>query len=293
MEKQLIKRRTPIQIGVNSDPLQPMEKSHRVTLRTLKLLRDREYPTVITTKFPNRLTEPEYFRILDALPLVVQCSISSEDPAMVKSLEPGVPSPEERLEALRALSDAGVHVQLRLAPYAPDISGNMERLLNQAGSVGVKIIQCGPLKVYHRQGRQQLNKALGYDYLGTSSLRYENCGVFSSVSLEEQKTYMRPLEELCRELGLDLLSCDDVTRHRNWRCCCGVGGLPGFERVVKSAYFMNGWRISQHTDFETYMQGHNCPWHAEFEQEWNKGKLERALPELIFNKEDKTYSRMW
>jgi hypothetical protein len=39
------------------------------------------------------------------------------------------------------------------------------------------------------------------------------------------------------------------------------------------------------------MKGHDCPWHDEFEQEWNNGKLARSTSELIFNREDKTYTR--
>jgi hypothetical protein len=92
---------------------------------------------------------------------------------------------------------------------------------------------------------------------------------------------------------MEILTCDDITGQRSWRCCRGTAGLKGFEAIAEGAYFVNGHRITDHTTFEEYMQGHDCPWHAEFEQEWNSGKLERALPELIFNHDDKTYSRMW
>ncbi|GAB6265505.1 MAG: hypothetical protein STSR0001_09500 [Methanothrix sp.] len=293
METELIKRRMPVQIGVNSDPLQPIEKSHRVTLRTLNLLQDREYPAIMTTKYPNQLTETTYMRAIDALPLVIQCSVSTEDPVLLSQLEPGAPPPEERLEALKTLHDAGAHVMLRLAPYAPDLVGDVESLLVRARDAGVQTVQCGPLKIYHANGsRQRLNAALGYDYLQTTQLAYENCGVFSAVTLAEQKSHIEQLERAAAELGMEALTCDDTTRRRSWRCCCGTDGLEGFEAIAEWAYFVNG-RINDHCSFEEYMQGHDCPWHTEFEQEWNSGKLERALPELVFNQDDKTYTRMW
>ena len=291
METELIKRRMPVQIGVNSDPLQPIEKSHRVTLRTLNLLQDRGHPAIITTKFPGRLVEPEYMRALDGLPLVIQCSVSTED---VSRLEPGAPPLEERLGALKTLHEAGAHVMLRLAPYAPDLVGDVESLLVRARGAGVQVVQVGPLKIYHANGsRQRLNEALGYDYLQTTQLAYENCGVFEAITLAEQRDHVEQLERVAAELGMEVLTCDDTTVSRAWRCCCGTDGLKDFEAIAEWAYFVNGHRIDDHTTFETYMQGHDCPWHTEFEQEWNSGKLERALPELVFNQDDKTYTRMW
>jgi len=34
------------------------------------------------------------------------------------------------------------------------------------------------------------------------------------------------------------------------------------------------------------------PWHDEFRAEWEKGKLARALPGLVFHPEDLTYSHI-
>ncbi len=294
METELIKRRMPVQIGVNSDPLQPIEKSHMVTLRTLKLLQDRDHPAIITTKYPGQLTEPEYLRAIDALPLVVQCSVSTEDPVLLSRLEPEAPPLEERLGALKTLYEAGAHVMLRLAPYAPDLVGDVDSLLARAHEAGVQVVQVGPLKIYHANGsRQRLNEALGYNYLQTTQLTYENCGVFSAITLAEQRDHVEHLERAAAEHGMEVLTCDDVTGNRAWRCCCGTDGLKDFEAIAEWAYFVNGHRINDHCSFEEYMQGHDCPWHTEFEQEWNSGKLERALPELVFNQDDKTYTRMW
>ena len=292
MEQQLIEQRSPVQIGPASDPLQAIEREKKVTFRVLRILQDREYPCVVTTKFPGQLCRPEYLRAIEGLPLAVQCSVSTADPAILERLEPGAPPLTERLEALAQLHEAGVHVMLRLWPYVPDLAGDVAGLLRASKDAGVRTVLANPLKIYHNGGREGINRALGRDYMASSPLRYVNGGLFSIPSFEDQKREMASLAELCRSLGLEMLSCDDWPGTRGWRDCCGCGSLPGF-KPSPWAYYVNGHRITEHTDFETYMAGHDCPWHAEFEKEWNSGKLAKAVPELIFHDKDKTYTRRW
>jgi len=291
MVRALIDQRSPIQIGPASDPLQAVEKVHKNTLKVLKILQAREYPCVLTTKFPDVLCDPAYLRAVDGLPLVVQVSISSADPDILRRLEPGVPSLPRRLEAMVQLHEAGVHVQLRLWPYAPDLAGNVADLLQRAKDAGVQTVLANPLKVYHTGTREGINRALGRDYLEFTPLNYVNGGLFSIMSLEEQRREMSALADLCRSHSMDMLSCDDWPRTRNWRDCCGVGGLPGF-KPSPWAYYVNGYRIQDHCSFDEYMRGLDCPWHAEFKQEWEAGKLARALPDVIFHEEDLSYSRL-
>jgi hypothetical protein len=210
----------------------------------------------------------------------------------LRRLEPGAPTIKERLGALAHLHEAGVHVQLRLWPYAPDLAGDLPGLLRAVKDAGVRTVLANPLKLYHHGGREGINRALGRDYMATSPIRYVNGGVFSIASFEDQKREMGRLADLCRSLGMDMLSCDDWPHVRNWRDCCGCGDLPGF-KPSPWAYYVRGHVIGDHTDFETYMSGHDCPFAAEFEQEWNDGKLSRAVPGLQFHEEDKTYSSMY
>ncbi len=292
MERELINQRSPVQIGMNSDPLQPIEKQYKITLRVLRILQDRQYPTVLTTKFPHALLGDEYLRVLDGLPLAVQCSISTEDQALLSRLEPVAQSWKRRLAALEQLSNAGVHVILRLWPYIPDLCGNIEYLLGCAKDAGVKTVQCNHLKLYSPGGgRKRINEALGYNYQENTPCHYEHRGVFKIASLAEQREHILRLEEVCRELDLDLLTCDDLAGTRNWRDCCGVGALPGF-KPSPWAYYVRGHVIKEHCSFEEYMEDMPCPYREEFEQEWRKGRLSRAVPELIFHTEDETYSRM-
>jgi DNA repair photolyase len=291
MEKTLIKARYPIQLGHASDPLQPLEKQHRITLKTLKILKDFEYPTIITTKWPGVLTEDPYLAAIDGLPLVVQCSISSEDQAMLGILEPRAPSWKRRIAALSALSDAGAHCILRLWPYLPDLAGNLEVLLASAYDTGVRTVQANFLKLLNAgNDRARFRSRLGYDLPDNSCMTWEQRGNFRIGDLASQEREVRRLEALCRDIGLEVLTCDDLTGTRDWRSCCGVDGLPGF-RPVPWAYYVRGHKITDHTSYEEYMAGIDCPWGKEFQMEWNRGRLAKAVPGIEFHADDMTYSR--
>lgn len=291
MERDLIDMRTPVQIGHASDPLQPLEKQHRITLKTLKILRDFEYPTIITTKWPGVLTECSYLPTIDGLPLVVQCSISSEDQAMLGILEPESPSWKRRLAALETLGDSGVTCILRLWPYIPDLAGNLEVLLSSAYDAGVRTVQANFLKLFNAgNDRGRFRASLGYDLPDNSCMTWEQRGNFRIAGLASQEREVRRLEELCREIGLECLTCDDLTGTRNWRSCCGIDGLDAF-KPAPWAYYVRGHKITDHTSYEEYTRGLDCPWQEEFEMEWRRGRLAKATPDIHFHADDMTYSR--
>jgi len=291
MEKTLIKARYPIQLGHASDPLQPAEKHYHITIRVLEILKSHAHPTIITTKWPGVLTEDPYLAAIDGLPLVVQCSISSEDQAMLGILEPESPSWKRRIAALEVLSDAGVHCILRLWPYIPDLAGNLGGLLSSAYDAGVRTVQANFLKLFNAgNDRVRFRGRLGYDLPDNSCMTWEQRGNFRIAGLASQEREVRRLEELCREIGLECLTCDDLTGTRNWRSCCGIDGLPGF-KPAPWAYYVRGHKITDHTSYEEYMRGMDCPWDTEFQMEWNRGRLAKAVPELVFHVEDNTYSR--
>ena len=291
MERQLIDVRYPVQIGHASDPCQPVERSFRVLEKTLRVLADFEYPTIITTKFPGLLTEEPYIGLIDKFPLAVQCSISSEDPVMLGLLEPNAPTWKRRLAALETLTGAGATCILRLWPYIPDLCGNLEVLLSSAYDAGVRTVQANFLKLFNAgNDRGRFRASLGYDLPDNSFMTWEQRGNFRIADLGSQMIEITRLEELCHDIGLECLTCDDLTGSRNWRSCCGIDGLPGF-RPAPWAYYVRGHKITDHTSYEEYMSGMDCPWDTEFQMEWNRGRLAKAVPELVFHVGDNTYSR--
>ncbi len=107
----------PINIGSNTDPYQPVEKKWRLTRAALEVLAECRHPCTIVTK--NALIE----RDLDLLaPMAreklvqVFVSVNSLDNHLAAKLEPRASAPHRRLQAVRALTEAGVPTGVLVAP---------------------------------------------------------------------------------------------------------------------------------------------------------------------------------
>jgi DNA repair photolyase len=129
---------SPINIGSNTDPYQPIEKKWRLTRAALEVLSECQHPCTIVTK--NALVE----RDLDILaPMArnhlvqVFISVNSLDNHLAAKLEPRASAPHRRLKAIRTLAEAGVPVGVLVAPIIPALNDrDMEAVLEQAAAAG-------------------------------------------------------------------------------------------------------------------------------------------------------------
>jgi len=126
---------TPIMLGANTDPYQPIERDHRITRQLLEILDAANHPVGITTKSPNVVRDLDILERMAARGLVaVGVSVTTLDPALARILEPRGPSQAKRLRAIRALSDAGVPVTLMASPMIPHINDMELEAIMEAGA---------------------------------------------------------------------------------------------------------------------------------------------------------------
>ena len=131
---------TPINIGSNTDPYQPVEKRWRLTRAALELLAECHHPCTIVTK--NALIE----RDLDLLAgmarerlVQVFISVNSLDNHLAARLEPRASAPHRRIQAIEALAGAGVPVGVLVAPIIPALNDrDMEAVLERAHAAGAR-----------------------------------------------------------------------------------------------------------------------------------------------------------
>jgi DNA repair photolyase len=129
---------SPINIGSNTDPYQPIEKRWRLTRAALEVLAECHHPCTIVTK--NALVE----RDLDILvPMAheqlvqVFVSVNSLDNHLAAKLEPRASAPHRRIKTIRTLAEAGVPVGVLVAPIIPALNDrDMEAVLEQAADAG-------------------------------------------------------------------------------------------------------------------------------------------------------------
>jgi DNA repair photolyase len=127
-----------IAMGTNTDPYQPIERKWQVTRRILEVLRDANHPVGIVTKSALVMRDIDILSDMAAKGLAkVALSITTLDPKLARAMEPRAATPPRRLEAMRALSQAGVPTAVMVAPIIPAINDSeIERILDAAANAG-------------------------------------------------------------------------------------------------------------------------------------------------------------
>ncbi|PLC53679.1 radical SAM protein [Pollutimonas nitritireducens] len=127
-----------IALGANTDPYQPIERRLGITASILAVLEEFNHPVAITTKSASVTRDIPLLERMARKNLVrVFMSIGSLDKAIARTLEPRASAPGARLDAVRALSQAGIPTGVLVAPVIPSLTDHdMENILFSARDAG-------------------------------------------------------------------------------------------------------------------------------------------------------------
>jgi DNA repair photolyase len=146
-----------IAMGTNVDCYQRAEGRYQLMPQIISALRDFANPFSILTKGTLILRDLDLLRQAAAVTDVgISMSIGFVDEALWRSVEPGTPSPRRRLDAVRALSDAGFDVGVLMAPILPGLTDSDDsidatvRAIAEAGAASVV-----PLPLHLRGGARE------------------------------------------------------------------------------------------------------------------------------------------
>ncbi|WP_295804121.1 PA0069 family radical SAM protein [uncultured Microbulbifer sp.] len=222
-------RCSPIALGTNTDPYQPLEKHKRITREILETLQHFQHPVTIVTK--SQL-------ILRDLPLLAEMaqdglahvgiSVTTLDNDLKRKLEPRTAGPGARLRTIEALSDAGIPTAVMAAPMIPALNDcELEAILSrsrEAGAIHAAYIllrlpfEVAPLfrqwlaehypeRAEHVMSIVQQSRG-GRDYQSSFGERQRGNGVFAQLLQQRFRVH-------CRKLGLNQnklkLDCDRFT----------------------------------------------------------------------------------
>jgi len=128
-----------IVLGTNTDPYQPIERDHRLTRRILEVLAKANHPVGIVTKSALVARDIDILGPMAGKGLVkVALSITTLDRKLARAMEPRAATPQKRLDAVAALSEAGIHTAVMVAPVIPGLTDHeMEAILSAAARAGV------------------------------------------------------------------------------------------------------------------------------------------------------------
>lgn len=127
-----------IAIGTNTDPYQPIEKQWRIMREILEVLDAANHPVGIVTKSALMTRDIDILSRMASRGLAkVALSVTTMDRRLARSMEPRAATPTRRLEAIKALSDAGIPVSVMMAPVIPGLNDHeIERILDAARGQG-------------------------------------------------------------------------------------------------------------------------------------------------------------
>lgn len=165
--------------GGVGDSYQPVEHQYELTRKTLSLLSEKNFPVHILTKSTLVKRDVDLLeKINKANRAIVSFSFSSTDEKISSLFEPGVPSPQKRLEALSFFKDKGIACGMFLLPVIPFITDTkivMEQTIQNAQDAGVDFIIFGGMTL--KEGKQK-------EYFLNSLKRY-----YPNFLLEYQRIY--------------------------------------------------------------------------------------------------------
>jgi DNA repair photolyase len=145
-------RCSPIALGANTDPYQPIERQYCVTREILETLSDCNHPATIVTKGASIIgRDIELLADMARRKLVaVYISVTTLDKSLKRTLEPRAASPSARLAVMAKLAQAGVPVGVMVAPVIPVLTDSeLEKILAAAAAAGARSASYVMLRLPH------------------------------------------------------------------------------------------------------------------------------------------------
>jgi DNA repair photolyase len=232
-----LRHRVPIHFGCVSDPFPGVERETQTTLKFLKVLVANAYPFVLSTKSSLVSREP-YLNLLSEAACSLQLSFSTLDNRLARALEPGAPSPRDRLKAMEKLAQKNVYTVARLQPLLYPLERVSRQQLRAFADAGAKHVIMEHLRIptnSSHTARTLLWRTTGMDFLKA----YKDLGIKRSrISFELARNAKLDNIMYCREevhrLSMTFGSGDNDFHHMSDTvCCCGVPNRPEFANTYK------------------------------------------------------------
>lgn len=139
-----------IALGTATDPYQPAERRYEVTRGILEeFSRHRGFELGIVTKSNLIVRDLELLQeVARSNQLSVHVTITTLNTELARILEPRAPRPDLRIDAVRALADAGLPVGVSCSPVVPGITDSpkdLEAVISAAAEAGADYVFANPL----------------------------------------------------------------------------------------------------------------------------------------------------
>ncbi|MFY9610514.1 MAG: PA0069 family radical SAM protein [Blastocatellia bacterium] len=123
-----------------TDAYQPIERKLQLTRRCLEILAEFRNPVIIVTKNHLVTRDIDILTELASVNAAAVCvSVTTLDAELARVMEPRTSTPENRLEAIEALAQAGVPVRVLAAPIIPGLTDHeIPSIIQAAAKAGAR-----------------------------------------------------------------------------------------------------------------------------------------------------------
>ncbi|WP_428935783.1 Rv2578c family radical SAM protein [Streptomyces sp. ACT015] len=194
-----------IAMGTNVDCYQRAEGRYRLMPGILAALRDHANPFSILTKGTLILRDLELLAEAARVTDVGVCvSVGFLDAELWRTVEPGTPAPERRLDVVRALAERGIGCGVLMAPVIPFLGDDPARLratVRAAAEAGATSLT--PLVLHLRPGAREWFMAWLERHHPHLVRRYERLYADGAYAPKwYQRRITRQVHELAQEYGI-------------------------------------------------------------------------------------------
>ena len=238
-----IAMRKTLQWGGLSDPFCPIERRHGLGLQILEFLYKIRYEVCFSTKSTWWTEDDRYISFFKDTPFFnVKFSIVMSDMNAAKAIERGVPSPDERFEAMERIAKiCPGGVTLRLRPILPGVTTRARdylKLIQKAYNAGASAVSTEFFCLDARRLRPEFLKTLshfaGFDYLRYYKIHSRARG-YLRLNSKIKYPIFKEMKALCKRLGMRFYVSD---AHCKWMCdngsCCGLSEQWNYVRAQQT-----------------------------------------------------------
>ncbi|MEU3413525.1 Rv2578c family radical SAM protein [Streptomyces sp. NPDC006658] len=194
-----------VAMGTNVDCYQRAEGRYRLMPGIISALTDHANPFSILTKGTLILRDlPLLVRAAEVTDVGVSVSVGFLDGELWRTVEPGTPAPERRLEVVRAFAEHGIGCGVLMAPVIPFLSDDPERLRETVRAIAAAgAVSVTPLVLHLRPGaREWFTAWLGRHHPHLVP-RYERLYAEGAYAPRwYQRRITRQVHELAEEYGI-------------------------------------------------------------------------------------------
>ncbi|MBK6011372.1 Rv2578c family radical SAM protein [Streptomyces sp. MBT53] len=194
-----------IAMGTNVDCYQRAEGRYRLMPGILGALRDHANPFSILTKGTLILRDLDLLvQASEVTDVGISVSVGFTDPALWRTVEPGTPSPERRLDTVRTLTEHGIDVGVLMAPVIPFLSDHPAQLRATVRAIAASgATSVTPLVLHLRPGAREWFMAWLGQHHPHLVRRYERLYAEGSYAPKwYQRRITRQVHDLAQEYGI-------------------------------------------------------------------------------------------